>query len=775
MRIRFTGCGLKRRDWSRELSRASVIEVVGIAGACSAPERMDTPATQMPEGRAVTQRSEVQPNHAETIEPLRDTDWATLEQSSLLGRLTDAERMALRESVEVVVEPAGVVILREGEPFAPLRVIVDGTAQFRHGNAVWRTVKLGEPCGLPIPDLPSPRSIDTITTVRVVRLPDERLAPLTEKHPALLTHLFEGAVVNTLSAMPINVDELQQRFVARQPRPSSWISRFLEATKRARDVLPAEVGGAMVVATLVNRRPASLDSPVLPDATIEPVTLASIEGRGVFARCAGLMLLEAIARVAPTLEVHMGEDMGWAQVATVEADLDLRALSRRLTEELRVVSREHIPFREEDWLVDEARRMFETRGWKDAALLLATWREPTVRLAGFGSIYALESGPMLANSGEISGLRVLAHPDGLLLDFGEGFLEQVAQQLHHGATATRDALIRELPLPRARDGERGAHGILSNASNVGDLNQRCISGAVDQLIRTCEGFHEKRISQLADAILARRGRTRLISIAGPSSSGKTTVIKRLSVQLEINGIHPVSLSIDDYFKDRAKAPPQASGEDYYFETVDAIDVDLLRRQIEALRAGRTVRVARFDFVTGKSEPEGGPELHLEPDDLLVLEGIHAASRGIIGDLRSRSEVFSIFVYLVHTLPLDRLTCVRPDEVRLLRRIVRDRRLRGRSAAENIAHRPALRGSELLDVFPSLNWADAVFDSSLPYELSVLKIYANRYLLEVPMNHPSYPIAYRLRRLVDRFVTIYPDQIPPTSILREFIGGSGFEY
>ncbi len=202
---------------------------------------------------------------------------------------------------------------------------------------------------------------------------------------------------------------------------------------------------------------------------------------------------------------------------------------------------------------------------------------------------------------------------------------------------------------------------------------------------------------------------------------------------------------------------------------------LLRQQVEALRLGRPVRVAKYDFAAGKSLPNGGPELRLGPDDLLVLEGIHAASRGIIGDQGARSEVFTIFVQPTHVLEVDRLTPILPDEVRLLRRIVRDRRLRGRSAAENIAHWPALRVSEALNVFPTLKWANATFDSALPYEISVLKIYADRYLLEVPEDHPSYPVAYRLRRFVDRFVTVYPDQVPQTSILREFIGGSGFDY
>ena len=184
---------------------------------------------------------------------------------------------------------------------------------------------------------------------------------------------------------------------------------------------------------------------------------------------------------------------------------------------------------------------------------------------------------------------------------------------------------------------------------------------------------------------------------------------------------------------------------------------------------------RFDFVKGESQPEAGPAFRVGPHEVLLLEGIHGLNPALLGAAARREQVFRIFIHPVVGLPLDRLSSVSTADVRLLRRIVRDRHGRNVSAADNILRWPAVRDGERRHIFPFLPQADVVFDSSLAYEVSVLKVYADRYLLEVPREHEGFTTAYRLRRLIDRFITIYPDHVPPTSIVREFIGGSGFEY
>jgi uridine kinase len=353
--------------------------------------------------------------------------------------------------------------------------------------------------------------------------------------------------------------------------------------------------------------------------------------------------------------------------------------------------------------------------------------------------------------------------------------------LELGARDPRLAGAPATPRARARgngdgdmvaDHQRWLDGM--GVTSVGAFNELCISGQVTQLIRVTEGFQEKRIGQIADLIRARRDRVRIISIAGPSSSGKTTFIKRLTVQLQIDGVNPLAISLDDYYVDRVRTPKDARGE-YDFEALEALDLALLQDHVARLLRGETVRTAHYDFKTGTSHPSGGPEITLRPGDVLMLEGIHGLNPGLLGAATRAGELFRIFIHPATTLPFDRLTRVSATDLRLLRRIVRDRHQRGYGAAENILRWPSVQAGERAHIFPFQGEADAVFDTSLVYEPAVLKVYAERYLLEVPSDHPAYPTALRLRHLVDRFVSIYPDHVPPTSLIREFIGGSGFEY
>jgi uridine kinase len=301
-----------------------------------------------------------------------------------------------------------------------------------------------------------------------------------------------------------------------------------------------------------------------------------------------------------------------------------------------------------------------------------------------------------------------------------------------------------------------------------------VTGRVPELIRVAEGFHEKWIGTIADTISARRDSVRIIAIAGPSSSGKTTFIKRLTVQLLVDGVRPLSLSLDDYYVDRERTPRDEQGE-YDFEAVEALDRQLLLDQLGRVLAGDEVTTAHYDFVRGKSNATGGKQLAMRRGDILLLEGIHGLDPQLLAGVVSPDQVFRIFVHPAQALAFDRLSVLAPEDVRLLRRIVRDRHQRSYSAADTIARWPSVRRGELMHVFPTMPFADVVFDSSLVYELSVLKTYAERYLLEVPPSHPAFTTAHRLRRLIDQFVAIHPDHVPPTSVIREFIGGSGFEY
>jgi uridine kinase len=323
----------------------------------------------------------------------------------------------------------------------------------------------------------------------------------------------------------------------------------------------------------------------------------------------------------------------------------------------------------------------------------------------------------------------------------------------------------------ARDHDRWLSAL--GTTTVGDFNRTCIEGDVTHLIRVAEGYQEKRIASIADEIVRHGDRISVVTIAGPSSSGKSTFIKRLKVQLTVEGIHPIDLGLDDYYCDRDKTPRDEDGE-YDFEAFEAIQVDLLQEHLRRIVAGDLVETARFDFPSGTSHPTGGAIIQLHGHDLLMLEGIHGLNPALVEDLPPE-RIFRIFLCPLASLPFDRLERLRPSDLRLLRRIVRDRHGRGTDAADTIMRWPSVRRGERRHIFPYQHHADAIFDSSLIYEPSVLRVYAERYLLEVPQDHPAYTTAFRLLRMLDQFVTLYPDTVPPTSILREFIGGSGFHY
>jgi uridine kinase len=538
---------------------------------------------------------------------------------------------------------------------------------------------------------------------------------------------------------------------------------------RLRELLPAEHQGSLVVAGLLGERPVSLLTPVYTDTAVAPLTLAHWEGRQIYAQSVGLLLLEAAQAEAPLLRIRMGPSRGPIQVVQVEGDGAGAAadLSERLLAAMRRHAEADAPYRLEAWATDEARAWFQQRGWSDAVKLLRLRRQATVRLSSCGQCYALTMGPLLPSTGLAQGFTLVPHPEGLALGLGD----RDPRRRGRGAAAVT-------PPPRDHDGDMvtehqrwlAAMGV----DSVGALSELCIDGRVSQLIRVAEGFHEKRISRIADRIAAARDRIRIISIAGPSSSGKTTFIKRLTVQLQIDGVNPVALSLDDYYVDREKTPRDEQG-DWDFEALEALDLGRLQADVRRLLAGEAVRTPRYDFQAGLSRPDGGHELQLRPGDALMLEGIHGLNPGLLGAIPQAGELFRIFIHPATSLPFDRLTRVSTTDLRLLRRIVRDRHQRGYKAAENIARWPSVQAGEREHIFPFQHEADAVFDSSLVYEPAVLKIFAERYLLEVPPDHPAYPTAHRLRYLVDSFVSIHPEHVPPTSLVREFIGGSGFEY
>ena len=311
--------------------------------------------------------------------------------------------------------------------------------------------------------------------------------------------------------------------------------------------------------------------------------------------------------------------------------------------------------------------------------------------------------------------------------------------------------------------------------NVGDFNEACNKGYATQLINVSEALQEKRISQIADEIYNRRQKgqaIKIILISGPSSSGKTTFSKRLSVQLMANGIRPYPISLDDYFVDREETPRDANG-DYDYESLYALDLPFFNQQLQSLLDGEEVELPRFDFTTGKRTPSG-TRLKIDENMILILEGIHALNPELTAHLPADSK-FKVYVSALTTILLDNHNYIPTTDNRLLRRIVRDYKYRGYSAEETIARWPSVRAGEDKWIFPYQENADVMFNSALLFELAVIKDYAEPILRQVPNNRPEYSEAYRLRKFLEYFVPLQDKELPPTSLLREFLGGSSFRY
>ena len=306
---------------------------------------------------------------------------------------------------------------------------------------------------------------------------------------------------------------------------------------------------------------------------------------------------------------------------------------------------------------------------------------------------------------------------------------------------------------------------------IGDLNEVISKGYASQLIQVSEALQEKKIGKIADEIAQRKG-IKLVLIAGPSSSGKTTTCKRLSVQLAVNGIKPIGISLDDYFLDRDKTPLDEKG-DYDFEHLHALNLPLFNEQLNALFKGEEVELPRYDFPTGKSLMSG-KKLKLHDDNILVVEGIHALNPELTAQIPNE-QIFRVYASALTTILLDNHNYIPTTDNRLLRRIIRDHKYRGVSAKDTIHRWPSVRAGENRWIFPYQENADAMFNTAMLFELAVIKSQAEPLLEQVPENCEEHAEAYRLLKFLHYIKPIPDTQIPPTSLLREFLGGSSFEY
>jgi uridine kinase len=685
----------------------------------------------------------------------------------VLADFNNEELASFRKYVEFIIFPTNTTVIFEKEKGDEMFFLIDGKCRIKRAELEIGTISAGNhfgELGL-IGNYPRAATVSAITDIKVARLSSEKYEVLISEAPALGVKIMKtliGALGKQLTEMTDNVGLLlQQRSLPRKINVEVTLNNVKMPVRTGtilKELLPALINGEKVVAALLNNKAVSLNSSVTSDAVVEPLMVANWEGERIYRRSATLLLLEAIKLAAPELVFKLGTSVGcaqWLEIGSGEP-IAKNGLAEQLTGKMQELINMNLPFKEEWWTVEEALSYFSELGDFNLVNLLQTWNEPTVKLVTCGSIYSLSIGPLVPATG-------------LLEDFELKTING-ALVLLAGGKLKADIINPYAKLIHKQDLWLNSLGV----AGVGNLNKACINGEVSQIIMVSESYHEKNISQIADRIAAQGDKIKIICIAGPSSSGKTTFIKRLTIHLQVNGITPYNISLDDYYVDREKTVKDESG-DYNFEAIEALDLQLLGNQLSRVLNGEKVKLARYDFASGKSIADGGREICLKKENLLIIEGIHGLNPDLLGKFINPANIFKIFIQPMASLPFDNLSKVNPSDLRLIRRIVRDRHQRGYSAADNIMRWKSVRKGEQDNIFPYISLADAIFDTSLIYELSVLKVYCERYLLEVPPGHPAFTTAYRLRQLISMFVTIYPDHVPPTSILREFIGDSGFEY
>ncbi len=514
------------------------------------------------------------------------------------------------------------------------------------------------------------------------------------------------------------------------------------------------------VSAKVNNKTEGLHYRVYNNKDVEFLDLRSSSGMRTYTRTLFFVLCKAVHDLYPTgsVVIDIPVSNGYycdLHIGRPVTPQDADALRRRMDE---IIARA-TPIRRHTVPTDDAIKLFESLGCHSKVQLLrSTGRLYTTYydIDGYADYFY---GAMLTNTSQLTLYALEPYYDSLLL--------RAPSQTDPD---TLGPLIRQ---DKMFDIFREHHHWqqILGMGTVGVFNTAVQKGYAKTIINVAEALQEKKIAQIADEIANRPG-VKMVLIAGPSSSGKTTTCKRLSIQLLTNGIRPVPISLDDYFVDRQVTPRDEKG-DYDYESLYALNLELLNRQLKQLFAGEEVELPRYNFQTGRSE-KSGTRLRMEPNDVLVVEGIHALNPELTAHIPEEQK-FRVYASALTTILLDTHNYIPTTDNRLLRRIIRDYKYRGCSAQDTIRRWPSVRAGENKWIFPYQENADAMFNSAMIYELAVIKTQAEPVLEQVPENCEEYAEAYRLRKFLGYFTAVPYDTLPPTSLLREFLGGSSFNY
>lgn len=446
--------------------------------------------------------------------------------------------------------------------------------------------------------------------------------------------------------------------------------------------------------------------------------------------------------------------------------VDVR-LGKELTEEevgklrnrMQEIIDAHMPIRRYMVPTEDAIALFQEKGDVEKVKLLKTSGSIYTTYYKIGDYVDYYYGTLLTNTSELYLFGLEKYYDGMLLR-----IPSLKNPDQLGEITRQDKMFDIFK-------EHHRWQDIIGIRTVGDFNQAVTAGFSTDIINISEALQEKKIAQIAEDIAQRKG-VKLVLLAGPSSSGKTTSCKRLSIQLAVNGLKPLQISLDDYFVDREKTPKDESGE-YDYESIYALDLKLINEQFNALFRGEEVELPKYDFQSGKSK-RSGQKLKMNDHNVLVVEGIHALNPELTSQIPDE-QIYRVYASALTTILLDNHNYIPTTDNRLLRRIIRDNKYRGVSAQETIHRWPSVRAGENKWIFPFQENADAMLNTAMLYELAVIKMQAEPLLQQVPENCEEYAEAYRLLKFLKYFKGIPYNNLPPTSLLREFLGGSSFHY
>ena len=521
-----------------------------------------------------------------------------------------------------------------------------------------------------------------------------------------------------------------------------------------------------IIAAKVNNVVQGLKFRVYQNRDVEFLDMRDTSAMRVYSRSLCFVMAKAAHDLFPEFRLYIEHPISNGLFISVKKP-DGRSITKkeivRLKKRMQEVVDKDMPFRRNEVQTSEAIRIFHDRGYDDKVKLLDTSGQVYVDYYTLGDYVDYFYGRILPSAGYLTVWNIIAYHGGMLL------------QLPDISKPEQLAPFNDQPKTFNMFSENLRWNLIMRLNNVGDVNHACLAGYASELIQVSEALQEKKIVQIAEEIERRYNSTtplRVVLISGPSSSGKTTFCKRLSVQLKACGLRPISMSTDDYFVNRVDTPLLPNGQ-YDFDNFDTVDHDALQADVMRMLKGETVEVPEYNFKTGIRE-YNGKKIKLGKGTVLLIEGIHALNPRLTDQIPTESK-FKIFISTLTSISLDNHNYIPPTDNRLLRRILRDYNKGAFTARESIQQWPNVCEAEHKWIYPYQEEADVMFNSALLIEFAVMRNHAEPILASVPKNCPEYSEAHRLLKFMHYFTPVPDNEIPPTSLLREFLGGSSFKY